>query len=259
MSFDFIALQKKRIYSQYADKPKALQWLHINPYFGNQFATLLEQIQHSYDIRKLSGDRLDVVGRLVGQSREFTAENANVAVPVAYCSFVDKDDFTSLDALNAVYCEYIDKDDFTSEQAINAEYCSPLTMPYEGILPDNAYRQCIQAKIQKNASEVTIDDCINAIKLALPEGTQVTLIDNFDMSFSVMVLGELDEFSNFALTTDLVINRPQGVRFAGYIINVNFCGLQGDVTECPYIGGLNLQNEAPSDAAFCSGFSGGDF
>ena len=258
MSFDFIELQKKRIYSQYANKPKALQWFNINPFFGNQFATLFEQIQHSYDIRKLSGERLDVVGRLVGQARDFTAENAKVVVPVAYCSFVDKDDFTSLDALNAVYCEHIDKDDFTSEQAINADYCSPLTMPYEGFLPDNAYRQAIQAKIQKNASDVTIDECILAIQLVLPEGTQVTLNDNFDMSFSVMVLGELDEFSNFALTTDLVINRPQGVRFAGYIINVNFCGDQGTVTECPYIDGLNLQNEVPSDAAFCSGFSGGD-
>ena len=242
MAYDFIALQKTRIYSQYKDKPKAVKWLNIFPFFGNQFSTMLELLAGSYDVRTASGGQLDVVGRIVNQGRDFTADG-KVVVDVASFSHVDETDFTSADALSAEY--FGDTD---------AQF-SPLTMPYDGFLPDNAYKQALQAKIQKNASHATIDEMIEAVKLVVGEDAKVTLTDNFNMSFSILVEGEVSEYTNFALTTDLITNRPQGVNFLGYVVNlIFFSKLDNDDFDSDEA--KNTYYFGDEDAQF-SGFTGG--
>ena len=63
MAFDFLTLQKKRIYAQYKDKPNVVKWLSINPVIANQFAIMLEKLQNSYDIDLNEGVQLDVIGK----------------------------------------------------------------------------------------------------------------------------------------------------------------------------------------------------
>ncbi len=213
MAFDFIALQKQRIYSQYRDKLKAVKWFEINPTIGNKLSIAYQQITDSYVIDDNEGEQLDVVGRIVGQTRQFQATGFNVITPTSdFDKILDKDDYTSERAQDAMYCTKIEDSD-------QAPQFGPDTYPYAGQLNDIQYRQALKARIQKNASTATIDEIIEGVKLVLGESAQVALQDNLNMTFSIYIDAVLDERVRFALTTDLIVNRPQGVKFLGYITN----------------------------------------
>ncbi len=207
MAFNFIELQKRRIYSQYKAKPKAIEWFLIFPFLGNQAAGVMETLQNTYDIDVNEGKQLDVIGHLLDQNRQFVVQSLQVMVPVAQFSYVEPDDFSSAAAQNAEY--------FGDEQA----QFSPDSYPYVGYLSDIQYRQALKSRIQKNSTEATIDDIIEGVKLVLGENVTITLQDYMDMSFSISLDGDIAEETEFAITTDLIVNRPQGVKFRGYTLN----------------------------------------
>lgn len=213
MAFDFLELQKKRIYAQYKDKPNAVKWLSINPSIANQFAVMLEKLQNSYDIDLNEGVQLDVIGRLVGQNRNFRAESMIVFVPVA--------EFSS-DANNA--------EEFGDE---SAQFSAP-TEPFNGVLNDLQYRKALKTRINKNASSATIDEIVQSIKLVLDDDVKVFLHDGQNMSFSIDIEGNVSAESQLLLKSNLIVNRPQGVGFEGYTLNAT--QFSGDATSAPEFG-----------------------
>ena len=213
MAFDFLELQKKRIYAQYKDKLNAVKWLSINPTIANQFAIMLEKLQNSYNIDLNEGVQLDVIGRLVGQDRNFRAESMVVFVPVA--------EFSS-NANNAK--------EFGDE---SAQFSAP-TEPFAGVLNDLQYRKALKTRISKNASSATIDEIIQSIKLVLDDDVKVSLHDGQNMSFSIDIEGNVSAESQLLLKSNLIVNRPQGVGFQGYTLNTT--QFSGDATSSPEFG-----------------------
>jgi hypothetical protein len=61
----------KRIYSQYRDKPKLLAWLYIIASLANQIEGVYSKVAGSYLIDDASGEQLNVIGRVVGISRNY--------------------------------------------------------------------------------------------------------------------------------------------------------------------------------------------
>lgn len=70
---DHEALAQGRVYAQYRDKPKFIEWMGIVGEIANEFEPVLFGISSSYDIDSATTFELDVLGVIVGVNRSFEA------------------------------------------------------------------------------------------------------------------------------------------------------------------------------------------
>lgn len=83
---------------------------------------------------------------------------------------------------------------------------------------DELYRILIRSKIIKNNKNATIEDILEGLSFILGK-TGIKLIDNKDMTFSIEFYFELSDLEFFILENygSEIIQRPQGVKFKGYV------------------------------------------
>lgn len=180
-----------RIYGQYRSKPKAVSWFNIIPTVGNEICAAYEQIRTSYSIDLMSGANLDTIGEIVQIGRGF--ESLVEMIPNQFGG--DNDQFGDQNVQFS-----------SADGAVSNE------------VNDQIYRLLIKAKIVKNNSEAQIDDVIKAALFIT--GVNAQVVDNEDMSFSLVFNGQLDDITRIALTLFDVIPRPQGVEFVGFTESV---------------------------------------
>lgn len=184
-----------RIYAQYRDKPKAVAWYDIIIKTGEQLDTAAEQVRNSYDIDTATGDALNTIGRIVVAPRSYVG-----TLP-----------------MNPGLFALTDGSEFGDEEAV----FSALTIDQDAQLSDELYRLVIKAKIVKNNSHGQIDDILGSMNFLLPSAGALRLIDNENMSFSIEFYGEITPLERFALLNDMLVPKPQGVRFGGFMEGID--------------------------------------
>lgn len=177
----------KRLYAQYADKPKTVQWLDIVPDMSLSLFQATDDVRTSYDIDSSVGEQLDVIGRIVVLDRGFES-------------------FIKYPGINW--------------GGVNSQF-GGLGIQFRDVVggegaTDELFRILLRAKIAKNNSVSTIDDILTALNFIVPNN-RPRLIDNEDMTFSIVFDNEVDPIAKLALDTFDIVPRPQGVRFLGYI------------------------------------------
>jgi len=193
----------ERVYAQYSTKPSAKAWFGIVPTIGNELSDGLYHIQTSYNIDSATGAQLDVIGRIVGVDRSY--ENAIDFVGLQYGE--DIAEFGGIDA------------QFTgSGQTVQSK------------VTDSIYRMLIRAKIAKNNSDATIEGILGSMSIIVGN-SDMLIVDNEDMTFSIQFNFELTSIQLFVLDTYDIVPRPQGVQFLGYT----------DVPLLTQFGGANSQ------------------
>lgn len=180
-----------RIYAQYADKPKAVQWYNITPTLGDEITDAYEAVRMSYDIDAAVGAQLDVIGRIVVIDRGF--ESLIVFDPD--CRFGAGNKASRFGGLSAR---------FNNRGAMVSQEVS-----------DAIFRVLIRAKIAKNNSEATLDGVVDALSY-ITSANSIQVIDYENMTMSVSFGNTLNEIERFVFNTFDVVPRPQGVRFLGY-------------------------------------------
>ncbi len=180
-----------RIYAQYADKPKAVQWYNITPTIGDEISNVYEMVRNTYDIDAAVGAQLDVIGRIVVIDRGFE-------------SFVvfDLDTYFGGDGL-APQFGGVDSQFEPTGEVLSSE------------VSDAVFRILIRAKIAKNNSEATLDGVVGALSY-ITSSSNIKVIDNENMTMSVAFGSELTDIEKFVFNTFDVVPRPQGVQFLGY-------------------------------------------
>lgn len=176
---------QSRIYAEYRDKPKFVDWIGINGGLGNQIEDVYQHIRTSYDIDIADSNELDIIGRIVGIGREFESI--------------------------IVY----DSNQFGRNQFGSAQF-TPSLDSSGNVLNDNVYRLLIKAKIARNNSDTSYDSIIETLKLVV-ETDSIGVIDPEDMSFSVE-FGSLTDLEIFVLSNFQVVPKPQGVQLTGFSV-----------------------------------------
>lgn len=181
-----------RIYGQYKGdiRPKLKQWYDITRIQGCQLQSVAEEIRYSYDIDDATTFELDVLGRIVGVDRSFESVALN---PAAF----GKSQFDGSET------------QFGSAKLGDSQLVS-----------NEIFRILIRAKIAKNNNDATYDGIVSALNYITPS-IGITVIDNFDMSFSISFGQQLSYTQRFVLDTFDIVPRPQGVEFAGYVEESN--------------------------------------
>ena len=184
-------MPNNRIYAQYADKPKAVQWYNITPSLGDEISSAYELVRNTYDIDAAVGAQLDVIGRIVVIDRGF--ESFVVFDPD--CRFGAGNKASRFGGLSAR---------FNNRGATLSQEIS-----------DAMFRVLIRAKIAKNNSDATLDGVVDALSY-ITTSSPIRVVDNEDMTMSVSFGTTLNEIERFVFNTFDVVPRPQGVRFLGY-------------------------------------------
>lgn len=67
-----------RIYAQYRDKPKAVAWYNIVPQLAGEISDAYESVRISYNIDLNVSEQLNVIGRIVGIDKPWSAISDDV-------------------------------------------------------------------------------------------------------------------------------------------------------------------------------------
>ena len=180
-----------RIYAQYRDKPKAVDWYQIARTLGGSIEDAAEAVRKSYDIDNARGEQLSVLGRIVVVARSFVG-----SIPMDPGLF-----------------DLTDGDEFGDDEAM----FSALTIDQDGQLSDELYRLVIKAKIIKNNGDATIENILDGMNFLVPNAEVLRVTDGEDMSFSIEFYGQITNLERFALLNAGLVPKPQAVRFNGFL------------------------------------------
>lgn len=179
-----------RIYAQYRNQPKAVDWYAICRTLGGEIDAAAAAVRGIYNIDTAVGAQLDIIGRIVVVSRAFVGN-----IPLTVSQFGDPD------------AEFGDLDAVFSETNLNQD----------SQMSDEFFRLVIRAKIVKNNSDATIESILKGVTFLIPNADVVRVIDGEDMSFSIEFRGNLTSLERYALLNAKLIPKPQGVRFNGFL------------------------------------------
>lgn len=182
---DHKAQAQSRVYAQYRNKTKFMQWIAINGEIGNEIESAYQDISESYNIDNAGTAELDVLGRIVVIGRSFEAQIQLPAFLFGSSQFGGSAQFQ------------------TGAQRLIQD------------LSNDIYRLLIKAKIAKNTNDATLDGIIIALS-EIVETSNITITDNEDMSFDI-VFDSLTEIEKTVLLTFDIIPKPQGVDAANFI------------------------------------------
>lgn len=199
---------RSRIYWQYRNSPKLIQWILALPAIAQAEASdQLKQIERILDIDSAQGEHLDVIGRIVGIDRP----SLNVG---------DWRSFAYRGAPGA-------------EPYGAAPYKDPGEPPATVAAPDYLFRLLIKAKIVKNNSAATIDEVKAAVDFVF--GVESTVIDGQDMNMrTVWLEGEIPHNIRSIVEEFDLIPRPQGVKINRVSINEYPFAYKGTFSAQPY-------------------------
>ncbi|MGN8278168.1 DUF2612 domain-containing protein [Pseudomonas sp. SMN5] len=195
MIMDHVERAKSRIINEYRDKQRMVRWLTITPDIANQqLEEPLSQIYGSYDVDNVTGEMLDIIGRIVGVRRPILR-----AAEFDVFGYAGNDSYT-----NYNIAPYIGDGGSTD---------SPLN--------NDLYRRLIKAKIARNISDGTADDIIQLVEIII--GMKVTaLVCNGDKSFDIGIASELDNTMLYLIENFDLIPLPQGDRLGEiFVLPVN--------------------------------------
>ncbi len=182
------------ITSQFREKPKFTAMVASDVAPQVQVQTLLQQMLPRFDVDTAVGSQLDVIGVWVGVSR-------NISIPIPDVYFTWDDVYT-----------------------LGWEYGTwqPANLPAEvTVLPDDAYRTLIKAKIAANQWEGTTTGAY-AIWSQIFTTTTILIQDNQDMSYALAVVGGIIDSLTLALITGGYIPlKPEGVRVSAYYVSID--------------------------------------
>ena len=186
-----------RLYSQYKNKPRIAKLIEAYQEIFDDIYNQANYTINSYNIDNADSDQLDVIGRIVGVDRGYTSE-----IIYSGSSFGGLQDTTVVSQFGGMQ--------FTGAGYIIRQNTSNLI-----------YRSLIQAKIIKNNYNATIEDILRGLEIIIGR-SGIEVIDSENMSFSINFNFKLNPLQIFILDVfgTNIIQRPQGVRFAGYIDNL---------------------------------------
>jgi len=229
MSFesDYVNLLIK----QYWEKPKANAEIAFKAGVWRKTFEWIDSFSEEFDLDNATGDRLDIIGRIVGISRTIP-----FIVPKIAFGF---DENTSARGF----------DDKFSPLADRAPFQDKFERAYTSLqLNDVAYRYFIRAKISKNVSGPYLADdhglSIQSAISALFDGLAY-VIDKKDMTLTLYVSPQYNLDNLRAILRLDLLPKPQGVRYA-VIVQAGpgeTFGFADNVNSLPFADKFDLTNQ----------------
>jgi hypothetical protein len=200
------------IIAEHQDKPNFVNTVSLDVSVQVRVQELLLSMIPIFDIDNAVGNQLDIIGEWAGVSR-------NIKIPITEIYF-------SWDLTDTVGWDY--------------GSWQPSDLPASvTVLPDDAYKLLVKAKIAANQWDGTIESAY-AIWSRLFSTISILIADNQNMTYDVILVGAIIDSLTLALLTGGYIPlKPEGVYVNTYYVPVNSGPIFGWDIENSFIQGWN--------------------
>ena len=184
---------------QYWEKPSAAAEIAMKAGMWRRTFEWIDSFSDEFDLDNATGDRLDIIGRIVGIGR-----NIPYSIPKIAFGFDENPNSRGFDDL------FSPLDDRAPFQDLFESASTEL------VLDDNAYRQFIRAKIAKNTfGPYLSDNDFLSIQDAVINifGGLAYVTDNYDMTLTLHVSAVFSSTTLDSILKMSLIPKPQGVRY----------------------------------------------
>ena len=195
----------RRIYSQYADKPKTVAWLNVTRELGEEIANGADEVRKCLDIDTATGESLKIISRIVG------VDKARIEVLMNSAEFAKQSGPDS-------GTEFGDTDNTFA----------PWSTQSDAKISEEVLRTLCRAKILKNSIVPTSENLLDAFNVIFPTANAFRLINHHDMTFSMEFTGTISQSESWLLDLEDFLPTPQGVRFRGFIRSFGIIEFLGD-------------------------------
>ena len=183
------------ITSEHQNQPNFMAMIALVTGIGVQIQTTIASMVPLFDIDSAVGNQLDIIGQLVGISR-----NVNIPIASVYFSWDGTNGYIGWDGGNW--------------QPFNA----PSTVT---TLPDDSYRTLIRAKIAANNWDGTTEGAYTIWTQVFPD-INILIQDEENMSYDLAIVSAVpDALTQALITQGYIPLRPEGVRINNYFIPVD--------------------------------------
>ena len=190
------------ITSEHASKPKFVALVSLLTQAIDSNTQLVNSFQTLFDVDTAVGQQLDYTGQWIGITR-----NVYPSISSAFFSL----DTANLGLDQGYWQGILDVGGFT-------------------VLPDEAYRQILYAKIAINTWDGTTNSALKILQNALP-GVYVSILDNQNMSITISISGTLDALQKQLIEQGYFTARPAGVAVTYDIGSVFFAWNENTATQ----------------------------
>lgn len=205
MKIDHIELLQNRLATQFQESPNLIAFITAFLRVANELDCVLDDIHRAFDLDTATGDQLDIIGRLVGQPRDFIPD-------------IDPDTFTFDIGPGFDLGRFIINEGFIE-------------------LTDEEYRRWIRARIARNTNQITPEDIIASVRFVFGD-IEVFFTDG-DTQYIVSIGQALTLADRYLIqSTDILprtaaVNGMFGVSFTEESFSFDTAGLGFDLGRWP--------------------------
>ena len=197
---------KRLVTSEYRSSPRFVKTVEKLLAYGITTDESLKNLLLAFDVDNATKKQLDILGRIVGASRQLEFNPSAGAIGNIICpspaELASGEEFPIITVPQPAYLD-------------GTSYLSgfpPSEMGSGNILDDNAFRMIIKARIIQNAWKGTINELYELWYAIMGSDKKMAIEDLQDMSFNIVLQGNYTQLEKELIIHAYIIPKPEGVR-----------------------------------------------
>lgn len=197
---------KGLITSEYRGSPRFMAMVETLVSYGADMDSSINNMLLSFEVDSASTDQLDILGRIVGVSRQLSFEPTAAAIGEVICPAPAEI------ASGEVYpIIYTPTPDVIAQTPFLTGF-PPAEMNDGNLLDDEVFRLMIKARIIQNAWKGTIGELYALWSAVMGPDKKLSIEDLQDMSYNIVLQGDYSQLEQELIIHAYVIPKPEGVR-----------------------------------------------
>lgn len=197
---------KRLITSEYRHSPRFAAMVKKLVGYGLDLDDSINNMIVAFEVDNASTAQLDILGSIVGVSRQLKFEPTAAAIGEVICP--SPAEIASGEVYPIIYTPTPDK---MSSTAFLSGY-PPAEMGEGNLLDDEVFRLMIKARIIQNTWKGTVAELYNLWNVVMGSDKKLMIEDLQNMSYNIVLIGDYTQLEEELIIHAYVIPKPEGVR-----------------------------------------------
>ncbi len=197
---------KRLVTSEYRSSTRFMSMVQKLLNYGLEIDDSINNMIVAFEVDNASTAQLDILGSIVGTSRQLSFEPSAAAIGEVICP--SPAEMASGEVYPIIYTPTPDK--HASTQLLTGY--PPAEMGEGNLLDDDVFRLMIKARIIQNTWKGTINELYELWSSVMGTDKKLLIEDLQDMSYNIVLQGDYTQLEEELIVHAYVIPKPQGVR-----------------------------------------------
>ena len=197
---------KRLVTSEYRSSTRFMSMVQKLLNYGLEIDDSINNMIVAFEVDNASTAQLDILGSIVGTSRQLSFEPSAAAIGEVICP--SPAEMASGEVYPIIYTPTPDK--LASTQLLTGY--PPAEMSEGNLLDDDVFRLMIKARIIQNTWKGTINELYELWSSVMGTDKKLLIEDLQDMSYNIVLQGDYTQLEEELIVHAYVIPKPQGVR-----------------------------------------------